>query len=254
MRVRTTSLLSIVLLASALAGCGDRQAGDARRGSAAAGEATLPVPSAAGGVTGSATVAPGGTAPELGGGAPVIAPVDDQAAVALGPDGLPLTPAGEAGMPVPTDASGLADPDTGLAAVASDGAPPPANGAPEPTTADAVAVLRDYYAAINARNFGRAYALWSGGGRASGQTPEQFAGGYAQTQGVSVTLGAPGPQDAGAGQRYVQVPVALRATQADGSVKRYAGSFTLHRAVADGASADQRAWRIRNADLREVAE
>lgn len=261
---RASALLATTLLCALLAACGDdaRKRGDG--GGDAASEEALPTPVPGGGVTGPADVAQGGIAPNLGGGAPVIAPSDPDAVV-LGPDGLPIdgsTPAlpGDATAidPGATDPP-LVDPDTGLAA-GPDGAGPPAappavdTGAAEPTPADAVNLLRDYYAAINARNFGRAYALWSGGGRASGQTPEQFAGGYAQTQGVSATIGQPGAQDAGADQRYVQIPVALRATQADGSVRRYAGSFTLHRAVADGATPDQRAWRIRNADLREVAE
>lgn len=250
-------LLAAAVAACLLAACGGRD--DARNHDARTGvdDAALPTPQAGGGVTGSADVAAGGAAPTLGAGGPPTAPTDAQVATAFGPDGLPheATDAAAAdGAPVDAGDPALANPEAGTADGSA--APPlvPAAGTPEPTAADAVTVVRDYYAAINARNFGRAYALWSGSGRASGQTPEQFAGGYAQTQGVSASIGQPGAQDAGAGQRFVQVPVALRATQADGSIKRFAGSFTLHRAVADGATPEQRAWRIRNADLREVAE
>ena len=66
------------------------------------------------------------------------------------------------------------------------------------------------------------------------------------------TTGDPINADAGAGQRYIQVPVALTATRVDGSVHRYAGTYTLHRTVVDGATDEQRAWRIASADLREV--
>ena len=56
----------------------------------------------------------------------------------------------------------------------------------EPTSEDAVDAVSDYYAAINARRFRHApMRLWSDGGRASGQTPQQFADGFADTTGMS---------------------------------------------------------------------
>jgi hypothetical protein len=122
----------------------------------------------------------------------------------------------------------------------------------EPTPEDAVAVVRDYYAAINGGNFARAYALWSDGGRASGQSPQQFADGFADTTGVSVEIMAPGRVDAAAGSRYIEVPVALTANQRDGSQRKYVGAYVLRRAVVDGATPEQRAWRITSADIREV--
>jgi hypothetical protein len=171
-----------------------------------------------------------------------------------GPGDVPLS--GQP-PPAPTPEAGQVDllnPETGAlpgaAGNAQDGANPGAQG--EPTPQDAVAVIGDYYASIDARSYARAYAMWSDGGRASGQTPQQFAGGYAHTAHVAVATGTPGDEDAGAGQRYLQVPVTITATQDDGSVRRYAGSFTLHRTVVDGASAEQRAWRIASADLRVV--
>jgi hypothetical protein len=136
---------------------------------------------------------------------------------------------------------------------ATPGDPPALPGLPaEPAAADAVAVVRAYYAAINEGQYPRAYALWSGGGSASGQSAEQFAGGFADTAQVVVEPGEPGRVDAAAGSRYVEVPVSIRATRDDGSVHRYAGSYVLRRAVVDGATAEQRAWRIASADLREV--
>ena len=69
---------------------------------------------------------------------------------------------------------------------------------------------------------------------------------------VSAEVGEPGRVDAAAGSRYIEIPVSITATRRDGSVHRYAGAYTLRRAVVDGASADQRAWRIASADLREV--
>ena len=118
----------------------------------------------------------------------------------------------------------------------------------------AVSVVRDYYAAINSRDYDAAYRAWGDGGRASGQSAQQFAAGFAGTEGVSVELGGPGPVEGAAGSRYVQIPVALEARQADGSVRRYAGSYTLRMSVVDGATPEQRAWHIASADLREVQQ
>lgn len=122
----------------------------------------------------------------------------------------------------------------------------------EPSAADAVAVLRDYYAAIGAQDYARAHALWSDGGSASGQTLEQFANGFANTASVVAEPGEPGRVEPAAGSRYIEVPVSITATRDDGSVHRYLGNYTLRRAVVDGASAEQRAWRIATADIREV--
>jgi hypothetical protein len=124
----------------------------------------------------------------------------------------------------------------------------------EPTPQDAIAVVRDYYAAINSRNFDRAYALWSDAGRASGQSPQQFADGFDNTSGVSVEIMAPSRVDAAAGSRFIEVPVAFAVTGQDGRERRFVGAYTLRRAVVDGATADQRAWRIASADLREVTQ
>ena len=101
-------------------------------------------------------------------------------------------------------------------------------------------------------DFARAYGLWSDGGRSSGQTPEQFAAGFADTARVEVLPGEPGDIEAAAGSRYVEIPVSVNATQRDGSVRKYIGSYVLRRAVVDGANAEQRAWRIGSAELREV--
>ena len=115
--------------------------------------------------------------------------------------------------------------------------------------AEAAALIRTYYGAINALDHRRAYALWSDGGRASGQSPEQFAAGFADTRSVEVQVGASGAPDGAAGSQYVRVPVSVVATQADGSTRRFAGQYTLRRAMADGAGSQ--AWRIASAELRE---
>lgn len=119
----------------------------------------------------------------------------------------------------------------------------------EPGPDAAVQVIRDYYAAINLRNHAGAYALWRGQGQASGVSAAQFAGDFAHTSGISVEIGQPGPVDAGAGQRHVEVPVALVVRNTDGSEQRFRGHYVLQRSVVDGASDEQRAWRIASAHL-----
>ena len=44
----------------------------------------------------------------------------------------------------------------------------------------------------------------------------------------------------------------VEATHRDGRRVRYVGHYTLRRAMVDGASAEQRAWHIASADLREA--
>lgn len=153
-----------------------------------------------------------------------------------GPVGPPVVEASE----VPVDEAG----DPLLPDTAATDAP-----AAEPTPEAAVAVLRDYYEAINSGDFGRAYILWSDEGRASGQSLQQFASGFADTTGVSVEMQAPGRVDAAAGSRYIEVPVTITATHRDGSQHRLVGKYVLRRAVVDGATPEQRAWRIASADL-----
>ena len=114
-----------------------------------------------------------------------------------------------------------------------------------------MAVVRAYYAAIGSGDHAGAYALWSEGGRSSGQTPQQFAAGFADTRAVSVQPGEPGAVEGAAGSRYVEVPVSVTTTDADGREQRYVGAYVLRRAAVDGSTAGQRAWRIASAELRE---
>lgn len=232
MRLITGSMLLCATLA--MTSCdGDRAAAD-RAGKQGA-EDRLPTPESAGGpVTGMPdTPGPGQVGPP--------------AQAALPPD-TPVASDGGIGMP-PVDGAAPGD------AVAP-GFPgdPGMESAPssEPGVEDAVLVVHDYYAAINARNYAMAYALWSDAGRSSGQTPQQFADGFRDTRQVNVQIDAPGRLDAAAGSRYVEVPLAITAIGNDGSVHKYVGAYVLRRAVVDGANAEQRQWRIASADIREV--
>lgn len=138
---------------------------------------------------------------------------------------------------------------TGNAAQAG---PDPAPAGQEPTASDAEAVIDAYYDAIDAGRIRDAYRLWADEGRRSGKTYTAFAEGYAETRAVAANVGTAGRVDAGAGQRYVTVPVVVNAVLKNGREQRFEGSYTLRRTVVDGASAEQRAWRIDRASLRQV--
>lgn len=258
---------AIVLVCAALVACGGG-AGDDVPPAAAGGAQVDPLP-APGATAGSVTGMPDGPGPgEVPlGGEPLAstgpAPGEPPPGAASGegvamvvpipglPDGglPPLEDEPEAGLVAGGQPGNIVagPPPAGVAAAVPDQAP----GTPEPSAADAVAVVREYYAAIGAGNHARAYALWSDGGRSSGQTPQQFAAGFADTRAVSVQPGEPGTVEGAAGSRYVEVPVSVTATHADGREQRYVGAYVLRRAVVDGASAGQRAWRIASAELRE---
>ena len=180
---------------------------------------------------------------------------------ATGDDGLPK-PAGAAGSVTGMPNPGASTPDPGqpgaIETAPEDATTETANvdtpADAEPRADAAVAVVRAYYAAINARDYATAYAQWRDGGGASGQSAQQFADGFASTQGVSVQIGTPGAIDAGAGQRHIEIPVTVESHQADGSIRRYAGSYVLGLTVVDGATPEQRSWHIASANLREVVQ
>jgi len=122
----------------------------------------------------------------------------------------------------------------------------------EPDSADAIAVIHAYYGAINDRRYDDAYRLWSGSGRSSGKSLQAFRGGFAGTSSVSVVTSSPAPIGAAAGSRYIEIPVRIAAVMADGSHQSFAGTYTLRRSVVDGATPEQRAWRIYSARIRRA--
>jgi hypothetical protein len=110
-------------------------------------------------------------------------------------------------------------------------------------------VVRRYYAAVGDRDFASAYALWGQDGEESGQTLRQFTDGFDKTAKVRVTVGDSIRLEGAAGSQYATVPVTVDATLRDGSQQRFAGTYTLRRAMVDGATASQRRWHIYKADL-----
>lgn len=112
-------------------------------------------------------------------------------------------------------------------------------------------VVQTYYALIGEKKYRQAWALWSDGGRASGMSADAFAASFDKYSEYRANIGAPGRIDAGAGQRYVTVPVQVYGRLKQGGRPfNLRGSITLHRtADIDGATPEQRSWHIRSADL-----
>ncbi|HEX6069877.1 MAG TPA: hypothetical protein VFZ18_08635 [Longimicrobiaceae bacterium] len=156
-------------------------------------------------------------------------------------------PSGSASLP---PSAGLELPDTQETGGAV--APEGPDEAQEADAEGARRVIRDYYAAIAAGNYERAYAMWEDGGRRSGQTFLEFAAGFTGTGQVRVQAGTPGRPEGAAGSRYVEVPVVVEATTRSGRRERFEGTYTLRRAVVDGATEGQRAWRIYEAEIERV--
>lgn len=170
--------------------------------------------------------------------------VDHYAAVhaAAAPSPVP-TRAGN-GTPAPIPTSSTPAPAANEADSEAPYAPDSAQSAAE--------VVRRYYTLIGQGRYRQAWRLWEDRGRASGMTADAFAAGVAEYRDHHADVGAPGRVDAGAGQRYVTVPVTIRGRlrQGDRAVAMD-GQVTLHRAAdIDGATAEQKSWRISAADLR----
>jgi len=179
---------------------------------------------------------------------------NDSATAAAAPEPVP-----SAGAPTPVTPATTLPAGEGIPGVS---APPPLDPPvpvpdPSPSVAAeagadaAVAVLRAYFAAIADRRYGDAYRLWQGRGQAAGMSAQAFADSFAKYAAYRATIGTPGRIDAGAGQRYIEIPVTVDARLRDGRPARLEGMVTLHRTGdIDGATAEQRSWRISDSGLK----
>ncbi len=111
-------------------------------------------------------------------------------------------------------------------------------------------LVRRYYAAIQARDYDAAYALWGQSGQASGKSRGDFAEGFAETTQVRPTVSDSVRMEGAAGSQYATVPVVVDATLRNGTRQHFEGTYTLRRAMVDGATPEQRRWHIYSADLK----
>ena len=130
-----------------------------------------------------------------------------------------------------------------LAPAAADPVPPTPPG--EASVAAAVGVVRDYYAAIDRRDYRAAHALWPGG-----PTIAQLRRGYAQTAWTRVRPLPPFTTDAGAGSVYAEIKVEVDAAGRNGGRQHFTGSYVLRRVNdVDGSTRAQRHWHIASGTL-----
>jgi hypothetical protein len=99
----------------------------------------------------------------------------------------------------------------------------PASAQPSPQFANADAVVNQFYEDITDRRYSAAWAL-GGDNIANGASYATWAAGYADTT-ASITLGT--VSDFGSDQVQAQ----LSATQLDGTVKTYEGTYTVENGV-----------------------
>jgi hypothetical protein len=111
-------------------------------------------------------------------------------------------------------------------------------------------LVLQYYDAIQARKYDAAYSLWGQSGQASGKNRAAFAAGFAQTMQVRATVSDSVQIEGAAGSQYATVPVMVDATLRDGTRQHFEGTYTLRRAMVDGATPEQRRWHIYSADLK----
>ncbi len=163
----------------------------------------------------------------------------------------------DANVAVPVPASPVPTPLTPATTLpAGDGisgvsAPPPSSPVAEDGAAAAKAVLEGYFAALSAGRYGDGYALWGDAGRASGMDADAFAASFAKFASYDAVIGTPGRIDAGAGQRYVTIPVRVTGQLRDGGRFAFEGPVVLHRTGdIDGATVEQRSWRLSDSGLK----
>jgi hypothetical protein len=116
-------------------------------------------------------------------------------------------------------------------------------------------VVQIYFALIGEGKYHPARALWDDRGKASGMDDTAFAASFARYSEYHAEIGAPREIDAGAGQRYVTVPVQIYGRLKAGAAPFHTrGEVTLHRVgEIDGATDEQKAWHIRAIAIKPPA-
>jgi hypothetical protein len=127
-----------------------------------------------------------------------------------------------AAVPVPAGSS----PATPASAPAQASAPTATN-APAPSSTGPAAVVQDYFAAINAHDYARAWRL---GGRVASPSYQAFVAGFHGTAKDTVTI---------ISVEGGQVTAQLEADQTDGTVKDFSGVYTIAGGIIIHAQVEQ---------------
>ena len=132
---------------------------------------------------------------------------------------------------------------------ASDRPESPDTGGPGNLPESPVAAVEDYYRAINAKEYERAYRYWD----SPSQSLDQFIRGFGDTASVQLLVD-PSPQVEGAaGSSYAKVSTVLVTQRRDGSERVFAGCYEMKKSnlrPEDGAL--RQGWRISRANMSPV--
>jgi heat shock protein HslJ len=127
---------------------------------------------------------------------------------------------------------------------ASEQASEPDNGPSAEDRSDPVATLSSYYAAINARDFRRAYRYWE----SPPSSYEQFERGFADTERVRLLIEPPPRLEGAAGSSFAEISTIVVATTRGGNERVFAGCYTLRK-----SNVRDRGWQIYRGDVSMVS-
>ena len=129
----------------------------------------------------------------------------------------------------------------------------PADCSPSHDALRAADAVADFYGALNATEYNRAYQMWGQGGAASGKSLSAFRQGFADTQSTRVTIISIGDVEGAAGSLFATIAVTVEAQMKNGRIEHFAGDYHMRR-VNDvpGASVEQLRWHIGSAQLRRL--
>lgn len=119
-------------------------------------------------------------------------------------------------------------------------APDPDDTPPRDDRRDPIAALMSYIAAINARDYRRAYRFWE----SPESTYERFVAGFADTDRVRLLVEPSARNEGAAGSAYAEITSIVVATTRGGNDRVFAGCYVLRR-----SNVRDTGWRIYRANI-----
>lgn len=117
--------------------------------------------------------------------------------------------------------------------------------APSPAALDAQRVARDYFSALDAKDYPRAYRLWGNAGTDAGGSLRAFSQVFERFATYHGEAGAPGEVRVGDGVDYILVEAKAETKDAKGKAAELSGVLMLKRPTGKAAP-----WTIWGADIR----
>ena len=113
---------------------------------------------------------------------------------------------------------------------------------PRDDRSDPVTALVSYFAAINAREYRRAYRFWD----SPPSSFDEFARGFADTDRVRFLVDPSARREGAAGSAYAEIPTIIVSTTRSGNERVFAGCYVLRR-----SNVQDRGWQIYRADVSQ---